>query len=484
MKNIIKYSTLLFVLLTLVSCKDFLEWPQSSTLDEEVALSRPEDIESSLVGAYAVLDNVAFWGRNAIALPDMLGDIVTLSSNNSGWLLAFSDYTFNEGTGDIAGIWANGYAIIDRCAKTITGGKKLLNNGKVYRVEEKELIHKSLASAYALKAFAQFYLVNVFAVPYTVDPNSIGLVVVGDNPIVPNTPISRSTVAQTYAQIESDIASAKAEYALSAAADYPSANVKYWANEGAVYAIEARVKLYKEEWAAAISAATTALAKSSATVNTNNTTYISGWSSTGNTTTEDIWTCNFSATTKLSASSMSGLYSNYGGVVKKKLVQTLLNSRDIRNKLYTANSSMDYKSKKYPNADGLGNVPIFRASEMALIQAESYAQLEQVGQARTALFRVARRDSAITSESALPSTKGSLLTFIADERARELVMEGHRWFDLRRTKTAMSRTTADGETRVTFTNFAVCNCMLPIPNSEITASHIQQNDWISKMPTQ
>lgn len=55
-----------------------------------------------------------------------------------------------------------------------------------------------------------------------------------------------------------------------------------------------------------------------------------------------------------------------------------------------------------------------------------------VANAQKALLTVAKRNAAITSVADLPTTANELMSFIKEERARELFQEGMRLWDLRR----------------------------------------------------
>ena len=123
---------------------------------------------------------------------------------------------------------------------------------------------------------------------------------------------------------------------------------------------------------------------------------------------------------------------------------------------------------------------------MFLIIAESEARSTSgtVSASQEALAYTARRDSALTVNgegdiidfSKLPQTKELLLDFIAQERVRELYLEGHRWFDARRTGAIIS---GPG-----YSNFDVAKFVYPIPADEINAGFCtQQNEnWSDNLP--
>ena len=93
---------------------------------------------------------------------------------------------------------------------------------------------------------------------------------------------------------------------------------------------------------------------------------------------------------------------------------------------------------------GSGYTRVIRTEEMYLILAEAYAHKENgIGEAvkYLNLLRVEKfREGTYTDLKAADFDQNSLLVFIEAERRRELCLEGHRWFDLRRTtRPAMER---------------------------------------------
>ena len=115
---------------------------------------------------------------------------------------------------------------------------------------------------------------------------------------------------------------------------------------------------------------------------------------------------------------------------------------------------------------------------MYLIIAECAAQLNQISEAKQALLFTAKRNTDITSVDDLPSSSDELLTFIANERVRELYLEGHRWFDARRTGITID--VMGGAA----TDFDVAKFVYPIPAAEINAGFgiVQNTGWEDYLP--
>src|SRR6185295_5174340 len=85
----------------------------------------------------------------------------------------------------------------------------------------------------------------------------------------------------------------------------------------------------------------------------------------------------------------------------------------------------------------IGDVPLMRASEMYLIEAEAYAQMGNTSAAATALYQLAKkRDAAYTLSTA---TGSALLKEILTQRRIELWGEVFRFYDLKRLNLPLDR---------------------------------------------
>jgi hypothetical protein len=121
---------------------------------------------------------------------------------------------------------------------------------------------------------------------------------------------------------------------------------------------------------------------------------------------------------------------------------------DLRYPLYFRKSGGDYVSLK-GNSDALKIS--FRNGELYLIQAEAALQTDNLTAAREHLLalkvkrlRPAYYQTEATRVNGL--NKQSLLEEIIAERERELALEGHRWYDLRRYGQPSIKHEINGET--------------------------------------
>jgi len=134
----------------------------------------------------------------------------------------------------------------------------------------------------------------------------------------------------------------------------------------------------------------------------------------------------------------------------------------------------DAKQANLSKPDGIVNFKAFRAGEMYLIRAEAYARLgganEVLGLNDLNTLRAARISGYVN----VVLTGAPLMQAIANERRKELIGEGHRFFDLKRTTRIVNRIT-------NCTNFCTLPAnarewAMPIPQSEILANpSMEQN---------
>lgn len=127
-------------------------------------------------------------------------------------------------------------------------------------------------------------------------------------------------------------------------------------------------------------------------------------------------------------------------------------------------------------ADGGSNIIVLRYADVLLMLAECYAEKDNLSKANEYLNFIKERagvDKVIINDASLMKEE------IAFERRKELVNEGHRWFDLLRTGKAVEVMNAyfartPGHNGITITEL---NSVQPIPQAQIdTDSATKQNE--------
>lgn len=469
MKHTFRLLLASLIIVSITSCDDFLSYEPSGAIDDTEVFKTAKDVETALNGAYNTLGAYRFYGRNVVALGDLAADNMWMTGS-SGHFDQIYKYTINDDLTDLLDMWSRGYYLLDRCTRLIIAGNEIAATD--ITDDDKVSINKSISQAYALKALTHFTLANIFGLPYSdVNQNTLGIVIVDENPISAFAEVSRATVGEAYEQVLKEINLAKQNIGLT------DKSVFYF-NEASLAALEARVKLYMKDYQGAINAAESAIDKKGGSLVMNAENYVNMWFDIAPTT-EDIFTIGKTTDDNLSANSLNTLYNSYNGKAASGLIKLFAES-DIRLGLFGDGTGEQMRALKF---DGLStsratsNIPVFRLPEMYLIIAEAKAQLGQAD-AVDYVFEIAKRNPDL-KKADIPTGKDALLNFISVERRRELFQEGHRWFDLRRTGEIMTR---DGG------SFAVANWdaskfVYPIPIKEINASGIKQNEgWSNALP--
>ena len=441
------------------------------------AFSTMKDISNGLNGAYYYLGTYRFLGNYAVAFGDFVAG-VSAGSASSGHFYAYSSFTFSDTDAEIEDVWNYGYKVVTSTTNCINGANALIESGKVLESEMPEL-NNYLGQCYALKALANYYLVNIYALPYS-DENKDkpGIVVIKDNPTVPFSQIKRSTVAETYAQITDDIAAAEKAFAEAGGAAEQSA---YYMGPMGLQALKARVLLSLGDYDGAETAAKNAIrlkGTGSATEADNNPSdaaYLTMWASTA-VTAEDIFTIVKSEDDNLSANALNTLYGSYYCTIQNSITN-LIGENDIRAGLLRPGDGGGTSLIKYDGkpSQAVTNIPVFRKSEMALVVAECEARKGNIAEAQNYFMYTGKRDKDLDA-SDLPATKEGMLSVIAEERVREFFGEGHRFYDARRMGLLVS-----GDQ---FQNWDIRKFCFPIPQAEInTDTGCTQNEgWEDNMP--
>ncbi len=124
-----------------------------------------------------------------------------------------------------------------------------------------------------------------------------------------------------------------------------------------------------------------------------------------------------------------------------------------------------YKLKQ-PNAwNSSNNIIYLRLADVILLKAEALNELNDLNGAAAELNKIRAR---VNLPDKNPATKAEMSLAIERERMLELALEGHRWFDLKRTNRALDVMKASGTRRPnqTYSYIDQNDLLWPIPQSE------------------
>lgn len=310
--------------------------------------------------------------------------------------------------------------------------------------EEKLGALKVDGEARFLRAYYYFWLVNLYAKPYVASTAKTDLgVPVKVSEKVENKYFQRNTVQEVYDQILVDLLQAETDLE-----QYGSQPSVFRADVSAVRFLLSRVYLYMQNWSKASEYAQKVLDVHPDLVALNNLKIGAAFLSTSSV--ETIFSMGGNSlpcftTYKFKSFKISddmyNLYSNndlrkthfvyhngtFNGYAKLDVKGTDLPADTDPSYYFHA-----YESPWYYNRSEVSDKFLFRSAEAYLIKAEAEAYLGHEDVARSLVEKLRSFRYAPGSDYTVKETGEALVKLIRDERAKELLLEGQRWFDLRR----------------------------------------------------
>ncbi|ANH82234.1 hypothetical protein A8C56_15815 [Niabella ginsenosidivorans] len=177
--------------------------PLPTTLISDLsAFETPDRISNQVNGLYATYKQGGFWGSGYLYYSEArAGDFIATNLNPTRGALSYQ-MIVDPATADVANVWEQGYQVINGCNVFIEGMEKQGN-----AVVGDETGKNYVAEARFLRALAYYYLLQLYADPYTKNA--------GASPALPlrltanrglaDYNLARSSVAQVYNQVISDL---------------------------------------------------------------------------------------------------------------------------------------------------------------------------------------------------------------------------------------------------------------------------------------
>lgn len=463
----LKILILISILFTLGSCEKLLEVNPRQSIDSEGALSSPEAVEAAVNGVYARLREVSLYGRDLIALPDVLSDntyntgagnrLVRESNNEAGYHISnwrYSYYAINQ------------INLILEALDNLDAEESFKNKIKGQSLFLRALIYHNLARVYAYDPTAIIPSQDHGAVPII----SKGVRQVSDIQLS-----DRASIEQVYALIYSDLSEA---YTL--LADQGNSRAPFFATQGAVAALFSRVALYNGDYDRVISEAGHAIASGTASFPGKDQ-LVASWRSEKHP--ESFFEIPFSSADNLGSNESlratfmtrttieSTTPASHGNIVVSDDLYELYDTEDLRLNFFQKGLSANkdrYEVNKYASKNGvpnLDNIPVIRMAEVILNLAEAHARKENWDLANIELNKI--RTRAGLPEATLQGQE--LLDEILLQRRLEFAFEGHRFFDLKRLGLPIIKDTGN----VPFEDFRILS-RIPVREIDIV-DELEQN---------
>ncbi|RVU01046.1 RagB/SusD family nutrient uptake outer membrane protein [Mucilaginibacter limnophilus] len=414
--KIYKYITLsLIAALPLSSCNKFLDTQPVNYVKDDNTIFDLTSAQSALRGVYRQLGSTGYYGETYVTLGYFpSGDVKNLTTGGAANLVTVNfradDVNFNTA-------WTAIYYTINRANNVITKVPSLV--GPAFTQAQNDQI---VGEAKFIRALAYFDIARAWGGAQIVLAPTTSI------DALPN--VKRSTTEQTYAQVEQDLNDAEALL--------PNTLNRIRTTKRTVWALKARLYLYRKDWAKAEEYATKLI---------ESTDYellkpFSSWFANDVVgTRESIFELEYSAANP-STIRQQMQHSTNGGTYRyaptDKFVQ-LLNDPAVSGgrsaligKVTQAGTTLWFGNLYY-RKNSTDPAYVLRIAEQYLIRAEARAHLGKVEGTDGGLADLNKvRERA--EVAALPlTTADDLLLAIENERRVEFAWEAHRWFDLART---------------------------------------------------
>lgn len=468
--------------LTLGACsKSFLETKPTDYIAESDAFTTTTNALAALNGIHRAMymqySNQDEGGQGTIMIDmDMLGEDLVMTAAGNGWFNTTYQWLSHRNVNSNLN-----YYVYRFYYKIIANANMIITNiDKASGPDADKRMIKGQALAY--RAWAHFNLVQIFAKRYdaTIKPNSqLGIPLLLTNTTVGQ---PRAIVEDVYTQINKDLDDAITNLTGATA----RAN-KSHLNLSVANGLKARVALTMQDWT---NAAKYALAARTGYTPMTATEYTSGFNNYnlgewmwGSTVIPDQTTYFYSFFAYMSVNFSSTNIRSDPKAINSALYN-LIPATDIRKQLWDPTGTAytflasTFVKKPYMNqkfwavatGDSRGDICYMRAAEMYLIEAEARARLSDATAADVLYQLVSKRNPSYVKST---STGTTLVNEILLQRRMELWGEGFRYFDLKRTNSALDRNGANHQA-------ALCNIFTMaagdvkweflIPQSEVNAN--------------
>jgi hypothetical protein len=461
--NFKKYSLyLLTAAVFLGGCKKQLDLSDPDIIAEENAFLLWNHVQQGANGAFGRYGAYA----NNMYVSALVSDEAKIGAGNAGQgALTFRYQYSSDGTtgGDVVAAFPAWYLLIDQVNRVLPHIYTVITPENL--LPRREIVKGQLL---ALRALAHFELLQAYSPRYNpTEPLGVAIMLEADPLAQP----ARNTMGDVMAQIEQDLTDAKNLLPAVTPATFTDTVM----NKVNIAAYQARIALYRGDYAAAITYSTEV-------INSGVKPLVTGSAFTG------IWTDVNSnetlfRTRYLTSTAIGGLWTTTGGLIyiapSDKLVASY-GAGDIRLGAYVGNSSgNNYVNKFYTSARGgrVVDMKNCRIAEMYLIRAEAHAKKAAPDlTAGAADLNELRRNRITGYVDETFASATTLVNAVLDERFKELCFEGFRFFDLKRNNLPVQRNASDASPDWQTLPATSHRFVLPIPNAEMLANpNMKQN---------
>lgn len=411
-------AAILLSLILCVSCNDWLTVPPENNLIKEKFWQKTDDVHGALAATYNAMRSASL---KSLILGECRADLVNFTGAVFAEYAQIAASNISPTNGVVS--WSSYYSAINLANTLMYYDKEVFQKDKTFT---QEMMNGVDAEALFIRSLAYFYLVRIWKdVPLVLEPS------ISDTT---NLYLPKSPERVVIKQIITDLLKAKD---LAYTTQFRGTDYFYGrANKYSIMTLLADVYLWNEQYQECINYCDSVINSGLFSLEDNNTWFRIYYP--GNSPTEAIM--EFQYNDKLDNQNnpvYDNLITTYGSTgvqLNSKKTTVLLNREDARN----------FQGKtaiwKYRGKDALGLVErvsterdanwiIYRYADILLMKAEACIELNRP-EAANALIRETLLRAGMPYEENFD--KKGLRTALLDEKGREFLLEGKRWFDLLR----------------------------------------------------
>ena len=459
----------------LTSCsKDFTE-TQFHQGEQMAPLSSVEQLTSFVNGTYVKMRDVNYLGSYYRAYGEVRSDEM-YNTEKTGRLLGVSTYTMKTTEQEAESTWKAIYRVIGNANIAINAADNLTWGGSNDPQETANEIKRLKGQAYTVRALALFDLLRLYGQQYAGGTLGVPIPLQYD----PNASSTRATVAQTEAQIESDLNRANALFeAIGDVVEQTSSSEKNYISPLALKAIASRYYLYKGDYAKVAELSEEIISSGKYAVAAKDDLQ-------GTFSKPDAGNSVFELTVGTTGSLSSDAYDylvhyspGYAQLAVSEQAVNLYEAGDVRRTFITSGvlggQTKYFLNNKFYGLQGSNNIKVIRYEEVLLNAIEAHLNTDDpagTGDKTKGYYNTLRHERGLSDVSAVT------LDDLKKERVRELVGEGQRYWDLLRWAAAIPQLNSAGNV-VRSRNIGDKLLAFPIPKSEVDSPNsggVSQNE--------
>lgn len=455
MKKII-YTALVAVTvngLILTSCSDDFTETRFFQAEQAAPLTSVEQLESFVRGTYAKMRNTYYLGSFYRAYAEVRSDEM-YNNLATDRLTDYTNYTIKSSSSEARSTWKALYGTIADANIVINASENLTWGKSTKSTEIANRVKNLKGQAYAARALATFDLLRLYGQKYS--GGNLGVVL----PTVynPNGMAARATIVETEAQIEADF-----QAALNNIGSTTNRSDKTFISPLAVKALMTRYYLYKGDYTRVVNLV-------AEIHNTGPYKVVKHGDLASSFNKENAENSIFELAVGLNGALGVNAYDyllntdGYGQIQVLPSAKALYTTGDVRLDLFKdeKGNDTDFLLKKFPSVKGIGNIKVIRYEEVLLNGAEAAFQNGDTAKALV-YYNLVRENRGLAAATSLT------LSDIKNERVRELIGEGFRYWDLLRWGDAIPYYDSSGDQKSS-RNVGDKLLAMPIPDTETNVS--------------